>query len=583
MIGQDYFELRSRLGAALYALRGLVMEGAASLDHAAILENLVHSLKDPFVFVVTGEVNAGKSTFLNALFGAEFSKTGFMPTTDKILFFKHGDSERHNVVSDTLEEVFVPAEFLRDFHVVDTPGTNSVASGHQDITERFVPLADLVLFVFSAQNPWGASAWQFLEKIHHQWMRNVVFILQQCDLREPEEISVILDYMKQLSRQRFGHEFPIFPVSAKKAYLARSSGLDQERLMAESGFRHLEERISAILAGGGARLAKIANTMRIAQQMLSSLREQNDSRVSHREQKFQALSGIALGLEAQTARTLAKLVEPVDVTVQDFQRETDLSLARLGTQLTPRAALGSAWKERRQTDAFEKKDLASRVRSASQAHWERVAAILEDDIGNAGGLMGARLTESVKAQLVDDPRPDSSFWQAQKRRFLSRVTGTVQRVVETLDTEASLPGVLVHSRKLAWWQIVVLLLAVLGGGFCAEAKNWVACGAVLGAALLLMPILWIVSGRRLRRYRSDLEAKCAAAKEDLRGKLTALAQEETHGLYGELSQVLQPLQDKLGEQQRRHDGLTGQINDLTRTFAELEAKLASLGTADVAR
>jgi GTPase SAR1 family protein len=579
MIGQDYFDLRSRLGAALYALRGLVMEGAASLDHAAILENLVHSLKDPFVFVVTGEVNAGKSTFLNALFGAEFSKTGFMPTTDKILFFKHGESVRHNPVSNTLEEVFVPAEFLRDFHVVDTPGTNSVASGHQDITGRFVPLADLVLFVFSAVNPWGASAWQFLEKIHHQWMRNVVFILQQCDLREPEEVSVILGYMKQLSRQRFGREFPIFPVSAKKAYLARSSGLDHERLLTESGFSHLEERISAIIAGGSARLAKIANTMRIAQRTLTSLREQNGVRVSHREQKSEALGTISSSLELQTGRTLAKLSDTVDVTVQDFQREAAQSLTQLRGQLTPRAALGSAWKERRSADALEK-DLAARVRTASQPHWERAAAILEDDIGNAAGLMSARLVETVKAQLSDDPRPDSSYWHAQKRRFLSRITGVVQRTAETLSTEESLPSVLARSRKLAWWQIVTLVAAMVGAGFCAEAKNWIAGGIVLGAGLLLSPIFWIINGRHLRQYGKDLEAKCSAAKGELREKLTTLMQEETGSLYGELAKVLQPLQEKLGEQQRRHDGLTSQINDLTRTFAELEAKLSSMGAAD---
>ena len=75
-------------------------------------------------------------------------------------------------------------------------------------------MADLVIFVFSAMNPWGASAWQFFEKVHSFWMRNVIFVLQQCDLREPEEIQTITAYMNQLSRQRFNREFPTFAVSA---------------------------------------------------------------------------------------------------------------------------------------------------------------------------------------------------------------------------------------------------------------------------------------------------------------------------------------------------------------------------------
>jgi hypothetical protein len=579
MIGEDYFQLRSRLGAALYALRGLVMEGAASLDQAAILENLVHSLKDPFVFVVTGEVNAGKSTFLNALFGAEFSPTGFMPTTDKILFFKHGESVRHNPVNDTLEEVFVPAEFLRDFHVVDTPGTNSVASGHQDITERFVPLADLVLFVFSAVNPWGASAWQFLEKIHHQWMRNVIFILQQCDLREPEEISVIVGYMKQLSRQRFGREFSIYPVSAKKAYLARSSGLDQERLLTESGFTNLERSISSMIAGGGARLAKISNTLRIAQQMLDSLREQNRSRVLHRQEKSDALDTISSGLDGQQERTLAKLADTVEVTVQDFERETAVAVTRLREQLTPGTALRSAFRERRHVEAVEK-ELVTRVRSTGQPHWERAGAVLEDDIGNAAGLMSARLAETVKAQLSDDPRPDSAFWQAQRRRFLSRITTAVQRAAQSAGVEETISGVLARSRRLGWWQIVVLIVAILGAGFCAEAKNWTLTGIVLGLGVLLVPLLWFASGRILKAYCADVERKCVQAKEDLRAALSTLMQEETQGLYVALRKVLAPLEEKLGEQQRRHDGLSTRINDLTQTFAELEAKTGSLRSSE---
>src|SRR4051812_21116100 len=92
MIGDAYFDLRSRLGTALFSLRSLVGEGATGGENAVILGNLVNSLRDPFVFVVVGEVNVGKSTFLNALFGAEFSKTGIMPTTDKIFYFKHGDN-----------------------------------------------------------------------------------------------------------------------------------------------------------------------------------------------------------------------------------------------------------------------------------------------------------------------------------------------------------------------------------------------------------------------------------------------------------------------------------------------------------
>ena len=49
--------------------------------------------------------------------------------------------------------ITAPVDFLRDIHVVDTPGTNAVIREHEAITADFVPRSDLVLFVSSADRP----------------------------------------------------------------------------------------------------------------------------------------------------------------------------------------------------------------------------------------------------------------------------------------------------------------------------------------------------------------------------------------------------------------------------------------------
>ena len=49
-----------------------------------------------------------------------------------------------------LQQELLPVEWLREINLVDTPGTNAVIQGHQEITEHFVPRSDLVLFVTSA-------------------------------------------------------------------------------------------------------------------------------------------------------------------------------------------------------------------------------------------------------------------------------------------------------------------------------------------------------------------------------------------------------------------------------------------------
>src|SRR5438067_4236832 len=130
MIGEDYFELRARLGTSLFSLSTLAHDLRASPETLQTLQGLGNSLREPFLFVVVGEVKAGKSSVLNALFGREFCRVDVLPATDKIYVFKYGNEERDVHVNEKLTECYRPNIFLRDFNIVDTPGTNTIVSEH---------------------------------------------------------------------------------------------------------------------------------------------------------------------------------------------------------------------------------------------------------------------------------------------------------------------------------------------------------------------------------------------------------------------------------------------------------------------
>lgn len=51
--------------------------------------------------------------------------------------------------------------------MVDTPGTNVILSRQQRLTEEYVPRADLVLFVLSADRPFTESEVTFLKYIRY--------------------------------------------------------------------------------------------------------------------------------------------------------------------------------------------------------------------------------------------------------------------------------------------------------------------------------------------------------------------------------------------------------------------------------
>jgi len=277
MVADLYLEFRSRTEAALTTLLGLAADMQREPSTLDTLQNMLRDIREPLLFVVVGEVKAGKSSLLNALFGQEFCKVDVLPATDRIHIFKHGPREQTVDVSAQVTERYQPIAFLEDFNIVDTPGTNTMVAEHQTITENFIPRADLVLFVFSVINPWGASAWELLRFVNQKWLKKVVFVLQQADLRDSGEVEVIERHLRETAQQKLGFAPPIFAVSARKAFLARTSGADKARLWEESRFGALEEHISLMVDESKHGLPKLISACQTASVILidSGMRVRN--------------------------------------------------------------------------------------------------------------------------------------------------------------------------------------------------------------------------------------------------------------------------------------------------------------------
>ena len=119
------------------------------------------------------------------------------------------------------------APFLRDIHLVDTPGTTAITREHEALTQRFVPRADLILFVTSADRPFTESEHLFMERIR-EWGKKVVIVINKADiLQTPEDLDRIQTYVRD-SVQTLLHFAPkLFPVSAKVALEAKVAGDDE--------------------------------------------------------------------------------------------------------------------------------------------------------------------------------------------------------------------------------------------------------------------------------------------------------------------------------------------------------------------
>ena len=241
------------------------------------LRTALADLDGAFMLVVVGEYNAGKSTLLNALLGMQVMPEGVTPTTDKVTVLAWGEEIGESVIGNELVQRTAPVDVLKEISIVDTPGTNAVIRRHQELTERFVPRADLILFVTSADRPFTESERQFLELIT-SWGKKVTVLINKIDILETaEERERVITFVQENARKTLGVTPPVLTVAARSAFRARVEG-NQEAL-AGTGLPELEEHIRANLEQGERFRLKLLNPLGVGDRLLQGLNTELENRL----------------------------------------------------------------------------------------------------------------------------------------------------------------------------------------------------------------------------------------------------------------------------------------------------------------
>src|SRR5688572_23199194 len=234
---------------------------APEADQRALAAS-IRQLDEFFLLVVVGEFNAGKSAFINALAGQRVLQEGVTPTTAQIHVLKYGDTVTSAVGEHGVREISAPVDLLRDVHIVDTPGTNAIIREHERLTNEFVPRADLVLFVTSADRPFTETERAFLESIRN-WGKKIVIVINKADIFESEaELDQVIAFVTDAARQLLGLVPDTFPVSARLALRAKQG---EPSLWAPSRFESLERFIRATLDERSRFRLKLANPIGVGQ------------------------------------------------------------------------------------------------------------------------------------------------------------------------------------------------------------------------------------------------------------------------------------------------------------------------------
>ncbi len=510
--GERYFATRERLTHVMRGIASLATETGTDLGERLPLAEIEAGLGNPFLFVVCGEVNAGKSTLINGLFGRDLCRVNILPETDRVLWYKYGSPARDVEVTPMLEERFRPIEFLRDFNLVDTPGTNSIVQGHQEITERFIPSAELVLFVFPVSNPWGAATWDFISRIPAATLERVAFIIQQADQRDPIDIEVILGHMADLSRKRIGHVPPIFAVSGKLAYEAkRATPFAADKLKA-SGYAALQDFISRSVCQSPTRRNALETWRSQAAASLRCVEDRIEDQTRGINSQSRFLEALDREIDGIRETFVRRLVTHLAGVAEVFETEGIWVTRILRKRLRALPSIVRLFAGDRTGQEMETLFI-ERLQEAVVAVAEKDGAEVVNACRSHWNALSERVREEMGIPLEADEAIDDTL-AAARQRFVTRLGRAARQGIGNLKVRNQLDKDL-RRRNIALKSFIVttLLLTIAGATCGALAIPWapvILCSLAFLFLAGAVSTAWITRNAITRDFQQRLLDTCGA-------------------------------------------------------------------------
>lgn len=264
----DWTSLLTRLDGHARALHDL---GAT----AKIAELAIDRTR-PVRVAIVGEFNAGKSTFINALIGADVAPTGVLPTTATLHHLRYapdpfariqfrGDggaqaaAERIVPTSelraalktcDTTTvarvEIMMPLASLTRVEILDTPGFNAPDASHTEAALGAFEEADAAIWLLDAAQPLKQSERTILDGAKAAGLP-VQLLVNKADRLGPPELEKVMSTLAASLEETSIRSWSA-PI-ALSARLALKGKLGDEGALAESRWPKVQELLDAQIVG----------------------------------------------------------------------------------------------------------------------------------------------------------------------------------------------------------------------------------------------------------------------------------------------------------------------------------------------
>jgi small GTP-binding protein len=562
------------LTAERHQLAGL-FQPLASLDarpeDLATLEHALVQLDELFLLVVVGEFNSGKSAFINALVGQRVLPEGVTPTTTQIYLLRYGEALGEAQLETDLTVLTCPTEWLRDINIVDTPGTNAIIQRHQKITEDFVPRADLVLFVTSADRPFSESERAFLQRIR-EWGKKVVVVVNKIDILETsDDIERVSSFVESNSRELLGRLPMVFPVSARQARQAKET-FDADartRLWSTSRFEPLEQYILQTLDERERLKLKLLSPLGVAQRLTERYQEVAQARRATLRDDVSTVGAIEADLgmyETEMRRDFKYHLSHVENVLYAMSErgnrffDDTIRLTRVFDLVNTDRVRGM----------FEREVVADTSAQVEAQVRDLIDWLVDKDFHQWRQVMdflNKRVTQQHEHRMVGQV---GGGFESNRKVLLESVGRSAREVVATYDKDAEAKAV-AESVQMAVAQTAIVEVSAIGLGALlvkllaatmADVTGVLAAGAIAAMGLYVIPY-------KRRRAKNELQAKIG----DLRERLSTAISEQ---FERELARSLSGIQDSVRPYTRFVEAEQATLADTEAALQSTDAALRAL-------
>lgn len=568
--GERYFTNRDHLSQVWLGIRELSKITDSDISETCDTVAIEKELYSPFSFLVCGEVNAGKSSLINSLFDHDLCPVSTLPETQQIIRYRHADAER-NSISSRYQEVYLPAPILRNFNPIDTPGTNALNADQKQYIERLFPSSELILFVFPASNPWSASTWNLIGDLPADCHARMAFVIQQCDSLEPADIAVILEHMADLSMKRIGIVAPIFPVSAKLAFEAKSNEALNRSLYQESGFHSLEHFISERICYSEKRKSTLKAWHDQAANALYLIDNQIDHNTRLQRNHHQFLRSLEDEIDAMRESLVSRLPKHLTEVAEIFQTEAILVARKLKSWL---GIVRSFFKvfTGDSTGIRTESLLTERLRAAVESVAENDGKDIVTACLKHWQDLGTRINESIGLPIEQSLPIDEALEKARKH-FVERIGSAAHQAIENLHVRKDLERELRYRNRaiksFTASALFFLSLGAISGIMNGNLLPWILCGVALLFLLGGSIIAFITKSRITHDFRVTLLDTCGAFADALRSDY----EDALRSFFQEYTSCLGSIKKHLAQEELSNEPKQNHWKNLFLTLKSIEQDL----------